>query len=121
MVVDQSEASAERPDQFAGQARNDKGLVVGGDGGTDAGWKNRLGEKRLRPTYAGVSVERQTLRPRTTTAMRTTAPRSRQGARPARQDARTEVRRSAGGRAFAAARPEEAGTSGSLRGERWQR
>ena len=41
---------------------------------------------------------------------------SRQGARPSRQDARTEVRRSAGGCAFAAARPEEAGTSGSLAG-----
>ena len=33
MVVGQSEASAERPDQIAGQARNDKGAVVGGDGG----------------------------------------------------------------------------------------
>ena len=37
MVVGQSEASAERPDQFAGQARNDTGLVVGGDGGTACG------------------------------------------------------------------------------------
>ena len=34
-----------------------------------------MGEKRLRPTYAGVTAERQTLRLRTTTAMRTTAPR----------------------------------------------
>ena len=34
MVVGQSEASAERPDQFAGQARNDTGWLVGGDGGT---------------------------------------------------------------------------------------
>ena len=57
MVVGRSEASAERPDQFAGQVHIDKGLVVGGDGGTDAGWKNRLGEKRLRPTFAGVSAE----------------------------------------------------------------
>ena len=39
MVVGQSEALAERPDQFAGQARNDKGLVVGGDGGTACGWE----------------------------------------------------------------------------------
>ena len=38
MVVDRSEALAERPDQIAGQARNDKGLVVGGDGGIECGW-----------------------------------------------------------------------------------
>ena len=48
--------------------------------------KTELGEKRLRPNHAGVSAERQTLRLRTTTAKRTTAPRSRQGARPARQE-----------------------------------
>ena len=41
MVVGQSEASAERPDQFAGQARNDTGRLVGGDGGTDVRWRPR--------------------------------------------------------------------------------
>lgn len=69
MVVDQSEALAERPDP-------NFGVVVGGDGGTACALgKTELGEKRLRPNHAGVSAERQTLRLRTTTAMRTTAPR----------------------------------------------
>ena len=35
MVVGQSEASAERHDQIAGQARNDTGWLVGGDGGIE--------------------------------------------------------------------------------------
>ena len=48
--------------------------------------------------------------------MRTTAPRPRQGARPARQVPRTVSIRSGGGRAFAAARPEEAGTSMAIAG-----
>lgn len=38
MVVGQSEALAERPDQIAGQARNDMGWLVGGDGGIECGW-----------------------------------------------------------------------------------
>ena len=49
-------------------------------------WKNRKGEKRLRPNHAVRSAEKRTLRPRTKTAKRTTAHRSRQGVRPARQE-----------------------------------
>lgn len=116
MVVGQSEASAERPDQIAGQARNDTGWWSEVTVARPVRWKNRLGEKRLRPTYAGVSAERQTLRPRTTTAMRTTAPRSRQGARPARQVPRTVTIRSGGGRAFCGGDPEEADTSMAIAG-----
>ena len=37
MVVGQSEALAERHDQIAGQARNDTGWLVGGDGGMACG------------------------------------------------------------------------------------
>ena len=43
MVVDQSEASAERPDL-------NFGVVDGGDGGTDERREKPKGEKRLRPT-----------------------------------------------------------------------
>ena len=78
--------------------------------------KNRKGEKRLRPTYAGVSAERQTLRPRTTTAMRTTAPRSRRGADPPDRSPRTVSIRNGGGRAFCGGDPEEAGTSVAIAG-----
>ena len=35
MVVGRSEAIAERHDQIAGQARNDTGWLVGGDGGIE--------------------------------------------------------------------------------------
>ena len=78
--------------------------------------KTELGEKRLRPTYAGVSAERQTLRPRTTTAMRTTAPRRAREPDPPDRSPRTVSIRSGGGRAFAAAHPEEAGTSMAIAG-----
>ena len=44
MVVGQSEASAERHDQFAGQARNDTGWLVGGDGGTACGLEKPRGK-----------------------------------------------------------------------------
>ena len=37
MVVGRSEAIAERHDQIAGQARNDTGWLVGGDGGMACG------------------------------------------------------------------------------------
>ena len=67
--------------------------------------KTELGEKRLRPTYAGVSAERQTLRPRTTTAMRTTAPRrAREPDPPDRCRARLQSE-AAAGVPFAAATP----------------
>ena len=45
MVVGQSEASAERPDQIAGQARNDTGWWSGVTEARPAGWKNRIGGK----------------------------------------------------------------------------
>ena len=74
------------------------------------------GEKRLRPIYAGVSAERQTLRLRTTTAMRTTAPRrAREPDPPDRCRARFQSE-AAAGVPFAAARPEEAGTSMAIAG-----
>ena len=44
MVVGRSEAIAERPDQIAGQARNDTGWLVGGDGGMDVRWEKPRGK-----------------------------------------------------------------------------
>lgn len=79
-------------------------------------WKKPKGEKRLRPNHAGVSAERQTLRPRTTTAMRTTAPRRAREPDPPDRTRGTRYERARAGVPFAAARPEEAGTSGSLAG-----
>ena len=76
-----------------------------------------MGEKRLRPTYAGVSAERQTLRPRTTTAMRTTAPRRAREPDPPDRSPRTVSIRSGGGRAFAAAHPKRQAPVWPLRGE----
>ena len=78
--------------------------------------ENRKGEKRLRPTYAGVSAERQTLRPRTTTAMRTTAPRSRRGARPARQESAHGFNPKRRRACLCGGDPEEAGTSMAIAG-----
>ena len=50
------------------------------------GRKNRIGGKAPAAYLRGSFSRTKTLRSRTTTAMRTTAPRSRQGARPARQE-----------------------------------
>ena len=97
------------------------GWLVGGDGGTDAGWKNRIGGKAPAAYLRGSFSRTTNTAPKNYDCDENDCAPSRQGARPARQDARNEVRASAGGRAFAAARPEEAGTSGSLRGMRWQR
>ena len=98
MVVAQSEAIAERPDL-------NFGVVVGGDGGIASALEKTEGGKAPAAYLRGSFSRTTTLRPRTTTAMRTTAPRSRQGARPARQVPRTVSIRSGGGRAFAAATP----------------
>ena len=51
MAVGQSEASAELPDQIAGQSPQRHGVVVGGEGGTDERREKPKGEKRLRPTF----------------------------------------------------------------------
>ena len=104
-------------------------VVVGGDGGRiprpsatplkggHAGWKNRLGEKRLRPTYAGVSAERQTLRLRTTTAMRTTAPRRAREPDPPDRTRGTRYEGARAGVPFAAAHPKRQAPVWPLRAE----
>ena len=121
MVVGRSEAIAERPDLSFG-------VVVGGDGGrlprplgtpsergTCVG-KNRKGEKRLRPNHAVRSAEKRILRPRTKTALRTTAPRSRRGARPARQESAHGFNPKRRRACLCGGAPEEAGTSMAIAG-----
>ncbi len=79
MVVGQSEAIAERPDL-------NFGVVDGGDGGIACALEKTEGGKAPAAYLRGSFSRTTTLCPRTTTAMRTTAPRSRRGARPARQE-----------------------------------
>ena len=81
-----------------------------------AGWKNRIGGKAPAAYLRGSFSRTTNTAPKNYDCDENDCAPSRQGARPARQDARTEVRRSAGGRAFAAARPEEAGTSMAFAG-----
>ena len=81
-----------------------------------ARWKKPKGEKRLRPNHAVRSAEKRTLRPRTTTAMRTTAPRSRRGARPARQESAQRYNRKRRRACLCGGDPEEAGTSMAIAG-----
>ena len=78
MVVGQSEALAER-------LGPNFGVVVGGDGGIACALGKTEGGKAPAAYLRGSCSRTTTLRLRTTTAMRTTAPRSRRGARPARQ------------------------------------
>ena len=79
MVVGRSEASAERPDLYFG-------VVVGGDGGTACALEKPRGKSAcgLPPNNTSPEQTRQNAMPKP--VMRTTAPRSRQGARPARQE-----------------------------------
>ena len=79
------------------------------------GWKNRGGKAPAAKLRGSLSRTTNTAPKNYDCDENDCAP-SRQGARPARQDARTEVRRSAGGRAFCGGATEEAGTSGSLAG-----
>ena len=109
MVVGQSEALAERPDL-------NFGVVVGGDGGIACALGKTEGGKRLRPNHAVRSAEKRTLRPRTTTAMRTTAPRSRRGARPARQVSAHGFNPKRRRACLCGGAPEEAGTSMAIAG-----
>ena len=109
MVVGRSEAIAERPDLYFG-------VVAGGDGGTACGKEKPIGGKAPAAYLRGSFSRTTTLRPRTTTAMRTTAPRSRQGARPARQESAHGFNPKRRRACLCGGAPEEAGTSGSLAG-----
>ena len=75
------------------------------------------GEKRLRPNHAGVSAERQTLRSRTTTAMRTTAPRRAREPDPPDRTRGTRYERARAGVPFAAAHPKRQAPAEALREE----
>lgn len=74
------------------------------------------GEKRLQPNHAVRSAEKRTLRLRTKTAMRTTAPRSRRGARPARQESARRYNRKRRRACLCGGDPEEEGTSTAFAG-----
>ena len=109
MVVGQSEALAERPDL-------NFGVVVGGDGGIACALGKPKGGKAPAAQSRGSFSRTTTLRPRTTTAMRTTAPRSRRGARPARQESAHGFNPKRRRACLCGGDPEEAGTSMAIAG-----
>ena len=109
MVVGQSEAIAERPGP-------NFGVVVGGDGGIACGLEKTEGGKAPAAYLRGSFSRTTTLRPRTTTAMRTTAPRSRQGARPARQESAHGFNPKRRRACLCGGDPEEEGTSMAIAG-----
>ena len=116
MVVGQSEALAERPDLFAGQASNDTGWLVGGDGGIASALEKTEGGKAPAAQSRSSLSRTTTLCPRTKTALRTTAPRSRRGARPARQESAQRYNRKRRRACLCGGDPEEAGTSMAFAG-----
>ena len=80
------------------------------------GRKNRIGGKAPAAYLRGSYSRTTNTAPKNYDCDENDCAPSRQGARPSRQDARTEVRRSAGGCAFCGGAPEEAGTSMAIAG-----
>ena len=80
-------------------------------------WEKPKGGKAPAAQSRGSFSRTTTLRPRTTTAMRTTAPRSRRGARPARQESAQRYNRKRRRACLCGGDPEEAGTSMAMRAE----